>query len=169
MEYLLEGKKRCDFLYIGITNPDPELTADEATNPARSLPSSNPFTYFERLVMLRDSLIEEDIPKEQFDIVPFPINFPHRIKYYVPTNAVFFVTLYDEWGEDKIEKLTSLGLEVDVMWRRMMAQRLTTGAEVRQLIATDSKWEHLVPNAVTKLIRSHSLDKRLKTIYTSQK
>ena len=22
MEYLLEGKKRCDFLYIGITNPD---------------------------------------------------------------------------------------------------------------------------------------------------
>ena len=44
IEYLLEGKKRCKFLYIGVTNPDPNLTKENINDTKRSMPEENPFT-----------------------------------------------------------------------------------------------------------------------------
>ena len=161
MEYLLAGKQRCEFLLIGITNPDPTLTTQHPANPLRSLPSSNPFTYYERLIMVRESLFEVGIARNQFDIVPFPINCPEILEYYVPMNACFFMTSYDEWGRAKLEVLRSLGLDVEVMWERSMSDRLTTGTEVRKLIATGGKWQPLVPPAVARIIQKFSLDRRI--------
>lgn len=168
MEYLLEGMQRCDYLYVGITNPDPGLTAYNQVDPKRSLPKENPFTYFERLEMLRDSLLEYGIDRAKFEIVPFPINYPELLKYYVPTDAVFFVTIYDEWGETKLKELQSLGFEVDLMWKRSMDERLTTGKTVRRLIASDKEWEYLVPKSVFKYIKENKLDLRLKNIFGNE-
>lgn len=160
MEYLLEGKKRCDFLWIGITNPDPGLTAFDASNPSRSEKSSNPFTYFERLSMIRDAMLEAGIPRTEFEIVPFPINVPDAVKHYVPLSAKFFVTIYDEWGQRKIEILRNLGItDIDVMWTRTMEERFTSGSEVRKLILkNDKKWETLVPPSVCKAIHRIGLE-----------
>lgn len=168
MEYLLAGKSRCQLLYVGITNPDPGLTAYTQTNPSRSLPMSNPFNYYERLEMLRESLLEAGVEKNEFRIVPFPINFPDLLKHYVPFNARFFVTIYDSWGREKQQVLESLGLEVDVMWERDVSERLTSGTEVRHLIATDQKWDHLVPPAVYNIITNKGLDTRIKQILITQ-
>lgn len=161
MEYLLAGKERCEFLLIGITNPDPTLTAQHPANPVRSVPSSNPFTYYERLTMIRESLLEIGIARNEFDIVPFPINHPEILEYYVPMNARFFVTVYDDWGRAKLEVLRSRGLDVKVMWERSTSDRLTTGTEVRKLIVTGDKWQHLVPSAVARIIQEFSLDERI--------
>lgn len=161
MEYLLEGKKRCDFLWIGITNPDPEVTAENVANPARSMPSSNPFTFFERLLMIRDALLEAGLVRKEFEIVPFPINFPEIIRYYAPLDAVYFVTVYDAWGQAKVDTLKGLGLKVDVMWTRKMSDRFTSGTEIRKLIARGNPWDHLVPASVAKIIRTFDLDRRI--------
>lgn len=83
LEYFLAAKKKCDFLIVGITNPDPSLTKPDESNPHRSLDTSNPFTYFERYTMIKESLLEAGLKRDEFDIVPFPINFPDLIKYYV--------------------------------------------------------------------------------------
>lgn len=162
MEYLLAGKSRCEFLFIGITNPDPALTSENTTHPSRSLPLSNPFTYFERLLMLRDALVENGVKREEFEVVPFPINYPNLIRYYVPMDALFFVTVYDEWGWDKVRVLQSLNVRFDIMWERDMSERFTTGTEVRNLIVANEKWEHLVPKAVEAVIKGKHLDKRLR-------
>lgn len=163
MEYLLAGKSRCEYLVVGIANPDTELTADNPVNPARSLPLSNPFTYYERFLMLRDALLDAGVKRDEFDIMPFPINHPHLLYYYVPMDALFFVTIYDDWGCDKVRVLQSLNLQVDVMWERKMSERITSGVEVRKLIASgDDKWERLIPQAVAKIIKERGLDIRIR-------
>lgn len=164
LEYLLEGKKRCDFLYIGITNPDPSLTKEEETNSSRSLDISNPLMYFERAIMIRDALLEANIRREEFEIVPFPINYPDMIKYYVPLDATFFITIYDNWGDHKQKVLEQMGLKVDVMWIRNMSERFTSGTEVRELIRSGKKWDHLVPPSVASFINNNNLLNRVKNL-----
>lgn len=168
MEYLLAGKNRCQFLVVGITNPDPTLMKDHPANPARSRSSSNPFTYYERMLMIRDSLLESGVSRQEFEVAPFPINNPELIKFYVPLRARFFVTVYDDWGRAKVEVLRSLGLDVEVMWERSMCTRVTTGTEVRKLIASAMKWEHLVPPAVARIIHSLELDRRLRDMVADE-
>jgi len=170
MEYLLAGKSRCEHLVVGISNPDPELTAENPNNPTRSLPFSNPFTYYERLLMIRDALLDAGVERHEFEIVPFPINYPHLLYYYVPMDALFFVTIYDEWGRDKLRVLQSLNLKVDVMWERKMSERITSGTEIRKLIANgDDRWQRLVPSAVAKIIKERSLDERIRRTVGDQK
>ncbi len=169
MEYLLAAKERADYLIIGISDPDPtrsffimDLDKDDPVEPFRDLgETSYFFTYFERFLMIRDSLVEAGIERGSFDIVPFPVHFPKLLKYYMPLNAPVFVTIYDEWGHEKARLLRSFGLDVEVLWVRKMSERFTTGSEVRSLIARDKEWENLVPNAAVKVIKELKLDKKI--------
>ena len=61
MKYLLAGKEMCEHIIIGITNPDPFLTRDHKSNPHRSTNLNNPLTYYERMVMIRESLLEREL------------------------------------------------------------------------------------------------------------
>jgi len=168
MEYLLAGMSKCDFLYIGITNPDPELTQKNSTDAKRSELAANPFTYYERLEMIRDAMLENAVDRANFEIVPFPINFPNLIKYYVPLNATFFVTIYDEWGRHKLQTITDLGVKVETMWTRTMDERLTSGSEVRTLIAENKEWQHLVPKSVAEYMEKKSLLTRVQELCKKQ-
>lgn len=76
MEYLLEAKRRCDYLVIGVTNPDTKNTGFSNNDPCRSEPEENPMTYFERLQIIQGSLFNEGIELREFNIVPFPIDCP---------------------------------------------------------------------------------------------
>ena len=78
LEYLLAAKARCRLLVVGITNPDPSQTAHESSDPNRGLPDANPFTYYERHVMVERSLVAAGIGRDEFRIVPFPHSFPER-------------------------------------------------------------------------------------------
>jgi cytidyltransferase-like protein len=164
MEYLLSGKSRCDVLYIGITNPDPELTASNTNDMKRTNLSANPFTYYERLEMIRDAMLEFGVKREEFEIVPFPINFPQLLKYYVPLDATFFLTIYDSWGEHKLKTIQDLGVDVDLMWTKTMDERLTSGSEVRSLIANDGDWRNLVPKTTVEYLVSNNLIARVKKL-----
>ena len=113
--YLLAGMALCRHLVVGITNPDPLLTRDESSDPKRSNPAANPLTYFERYVMVRTVLEEAGIASSRFSVVPFPINMPELYRYYVPLDALFFLSIYDDWGQRKLEYFTSLGLATHVL------------------------------------------------------
>ena len=128
MEFLLEAKKRCQFLIIGITNYDIHsqyISDDAKLNRFRS--ASNPFTFFERMMMITASMVEAGIPRDQFTVVPFPIEAPERIPNFVPDEVTFFQTIYDQWGRQKVESLQKMGYRVEVMWERTDADRLTSG------------------------------------------
>ncbi len=161
MKYILAAKERCRHLFVGITNPDPTLTKRDEADPARSAPEANPLTYFERREMLQAALLEAGLRPDEFDIVPFPINFPELYKDYVPLDAVFYLTIYDEWGKKKLEMFRSLGLETEVMWRRPVSEKGITSTEVRRFIAEGEPWEHLVPATVAGILKQRNLVSRI--------
>lgn len=164
MEYLLEAKKRCEFLFVGITNPDPGLTKENIVDLKRSRAEENPFTYYERMFMIKGALLEAGIPHNEFDIIPFPINYPELIQFYAPQNALYFITIYDKWGEHKLKTIQDLGCKTNVMWIRTMDERFTTGVQVRSLIARNMEWENLVPKSISNYIKENKLDLRIKEI-----
>lgn len=164
LKYVLAARERCRHLVVGITNPDPTLTKFDAADPHRSSEVDNPLTFYERYLMLREVLVEQGLDYRDFSLVPLPINFPELYRYYVPLDATFFLTIYDEWGERKFAMFTQLGLKVDVMWRKPASEKGLTATAVRRLMGLGQPWEHLVPPAVARLVRDLGLVERLRLI-----
>lgn len=164
IKYLMAGKELCKYLVVGITNPDPSLTRDSDANPHRSTPIANPLTYYERYLMTQAALLEQGLKLSEFIIVPFPINVPELIKYYVPLDAVFFLTIYDEWGRQKKEFFKSLGLNIYVLWEVPLEKKGLSSSDIRQAMISGRKWEHLVPSSVANLLKKWDIPKRLKQI-----
>ena len=162
MKYLMAGKSKCRHLIVGITNPDPTLSRKDAADPARSSFHANPFTYYERYHMVKTTLLGQGLGITEFSVVPFPINFPDLYKYYVPFDALFFLTIYDSWGEKKLKMLQSQGLKTEVLWRRPIEEKGLTSTYIRKLISQDEPWEHLVPPAAFHFLKAFDLLNRLK-------
>jgi nicotinamide-nucleotide adenylyltransferase/phosphinothricin biosynthesis protein PhpF len=162
MEYLLAGKARCDLLVVGITNPDPWQVKVETTNVLRSEPAANPCTYYERYLMVEGALLDSGIAHGGFRIVPFPHSFPERLRHYAPLEAEYFLTIYDHWGEAKLQRFQALRLQTHVLWRR--TSTITSGSAVRQLIAADEAWTHLVPPATVQVIGEFGIAERIRKL-----
>lgn len=151
MEYLLAGKALCEVLLVGITNPDPWQAGQEATDVNRGLPESNPFTFYERYLMVEGALLDAGVPRHEFRIVPFPHSYPERLRFYAPPEALYLLSIYDDWGEAKLARFRKLGLRTHELWRR--TEKVTSGSRVRELIRTGGDWERWVPPAVARVIR----------------
>lgn len=149
LEYLLAAKARCPQLVVGITNPDTSLRVESFNDPHRSLPENNPFTYFERSSMVRDSLVDAGVERGEFHIVPAPLGTQTLGEYLPsPKEAMAYVTVYDDWGDERILLLERFGYAVEVIWRRTPKEKEITGTDVRRRILADEDWQSLVPSAV---------------------
>jgi len=164
--YLLAGMALCRHLVVGITNPDPLLTRDESSDPKRSNPAANPLTYFERYLMVRTVLEEAGIASSRFSVVPFPINMPDLYRYYVPLDALFFLSIYDDWGKRKLEYFTSLGLATHVLRDVTLARKGLSATDIRRLMVQNGTWEELVPQAVANLMKKWVIPGRLRALGT---
>lgn len=171
-EYFREAFKLAEKLTIGISDPDPECSffdlpqqAASGKQPFRSLNPATlyPFTFLERLEMIHALLQELQLGKP-YTIVPFPIHKPHLVHYYIPSDCVVLLTLYDDWSRHKKQVLEGLGFSTHTMWERDMSTRITTGTEVRELIAKNHAWQHLVPASVADYLTQNGLDKKLRAL-----
>ncbi len=162
IKYLLAGKKLCNHLIVGITNPDPSLTRDSNTNPHRSTPIANPMTYYERYLMIQAALLEHGLKYSEFSIVPFPINVPDLLENYVPLDAIFFLTIYDDWGRQKKQYLESLGLKIHVLWEVSLENKGLSSSDIREAMIHNKPWEHFLPISVAKLMKEWEIPLRLK-------
>lgn len=161
MEYILAAKMRCNKLYIGLTNPDHLHTKDSVHDINRSERSANPLTYFERYEMIRGAMREFNVPESEYDILPFPINYPEYILQYTPKDAVYYMGMFDEWDEEKYKALKELGVEIDILWKREPEEKGITASLVRHYIATGQEWAHLVPKSVYRYLTENHLDERI--------
>ena len=164
MEYILSAKQRCDHLIIGICNPEIELTKFNKVCPHRSKISANPLTFYERMECIKGSLIEAGLSRDQFDIVPFPINFPNRIENYAPKDAKYYMTIFEAWGDEKEKVLKELGFDVEVIKRGTFEDKKSNSTEIRGKIYRDEDWKDEVPNYVYQYITNHHLDERIKSL-----
>ncbi len=152
LRYLLAGWALCEHLVVGITNPDPTLTREHRADPQRSRAEANPLTYYERYHLVRAALAEAGVPPAAFSVVPLPINLPDLYRYYVPLDAVFLLSITDDWGRQKLATFRSLGLRTHVLWDVPSAEKGVSASEVRALMASGEPWEHLVPPAAAALL-----------------
>ena len=164
VKYLMAGKEKCRHLVVGITNPDPMHTKAEETSPERSDPKQNPLTYYERQHLVRSVFQEYNIPSHAFSVVPFPVNFPEIYRYYVPMNALFFLTIYDDWGKKKKKYFSDLGLNIDILWEVPPERKGISAMDIRNKMEKDLPWTHLVPKSVVELLVKWDIPDRIKRI-----
>ena len=80
LEYMRGAADRSDELWVGITNPDPARIRPEASDPARHLPESNPYTYDERLLMVKAAAGDLGLDAASVHVIPFPVNEPRSLE-----------------------------------------------------------------------------------------
>ena len=149
LEYLRGASARSDEVWVGITNPDPTRVKEEPSDPLRHLPESNPYTYAERLLMVKETARDESI---DVHVIPFPVNEPELWDVYVPRDAVQFIRRFSEWGGTKIERLRAAGYDVVVLDEG--AEKEISGADVRSAMRSGGDWRSLVPAGVARVIDS---------------
>jgi cytidyltransferase-like protein len=151
LEYLKGAAGRSDEVFVGITNPDPSHVRPEESDPLRHLPESNPYTYVERLLMVKAAAADAGIGLERLHVVPFPVNTPERWEAYVPRDVVQYIRLFSDWGGTKLDRLRAAGYEVVVLDEG--AEKELSGADVRAAIREGRDWERLVPPGVADVIK----------------
>lgn len=144
-----------------ICDPDGKMTAYSDANPYRSSLAANPFIYYERYQMIKGTLLVMGVSAENFDIIPFLINYPELIFNYALSEAKYSITIYDTWGTEKKNKLESIGCDVDVLWNVQLSEKGISGSDVREYIRDGKEWKPFVPEFVYNYIVSNGLDKRL--------
>jgi cytidyltransferase-like protein len=149
LEYLRGAAAHSDVVFVGITNPDPQRIREEASDPLRHLPESNPFTYVERLLMVSAVAQDEGIPVH---VIPFPVNEPELWPAYVPPGVTQYLRLFSEWGGTKLDRMREAGYEVVILDEG--AEKQISGADVREALRNGGDWEALVPPGVARVIRS---------------
>ena len=152
LEYLSGAAARSDEVFVGITNPDPARILPEASDPLRHLPESNPYTYVERLLMVKAAAVDAGLDLERLHVIPFPVNEPELWAAYVPAGVTQYLRLFSDWGGTKLERLREAGYEVVVLDEG--AEKAVSGAAVREAMRTGGEWEALVPPGVAQVIRS---------------
>jgi nicotinamide mononucleotide adenylyltransferase len=167
LKYIMPGNACCQHLVVGITNPDPSLTREDSADPNRSLFAENPLTYFECYTMIQSALTEAGLTCSDFSLVPFPINLLELYKYYVPMQTTFFLTIYDQWGNRKLERFEALGLKIEVLWSRPSHEKGLRGTEVRRRMGSGEAWEHLVSASVRELMNSWKIPERIRNLTTT--
>lgn len=151
LEYLKGAAARSDEVFVGITNPDPTHVKPEASDPVRHLPESNPYTYVERLLMVKAAAADAGLAPERLHVIPFPVNTPELWDAYVPRDVVQYIRLFSDWGGTKLDRLRAAGFEVVVL-DEGTAKELS-GADVRAAIREELEWEPLVPPGVAAVIK----------------
>lgn len=149
LEYVRAALERSELLFVGITNPDPAQTTFEPTDPERHLPRANPFTFFERLMMIQAGLREAGISLARIQIVPFPVHDRARWLHYVPKDATHFRVLLSPWDAEKVRALQAQGLTVDVL---PFTVKGVSASMVRSRMVAGESWQDLVPAAVARAI-----------------
>ena len=152
LEYLRGAAARSDVVFVGITNPDPARIKEEPSDPLRHLPESNPYTYAERLLMVKAAARDLGLDLELVHVIPFPVNEPELWPAYVPEGVTQYIRLFSDWGGMKLDRLRKAGYEVVVLDEG--AEKEVSGADVRAAMRAGDDWESLVPPGVARVIRS---------------
>jgi cytidyltransferase-like protein len=155
LEYLEAALAACEHLVIGVTNPDRRRLLHHDADPKRSEASSNPLGYVTRSRMLTACLTEDGHPADRFTVVPADLSDIASFAELLPPRetVTFLATVYDRWGEVKVQTMASAGFATRILWRRDMTTRIATGASIREAWRRgDATWRSVVPPATARIL-----------------
>ncbi len=152
LEYLRGAYERSDEVFVGITNPDPTRIKPEASDPVRHLPESNPWSYAERLLMVKAAARGAGLDLARVHVIPFPVNEPELWPAYVPAGLTQYIRVVSDWGGTKLDRFREAGYDVVVL--DVGTAKVVSGADVREALRDGGDWEALVPAGVVRVVRS---------------
>jgi hypothetical protein len=82
------------------------------------------------------------------------------IKYYVPSDAIFFLTIYDAWGYAKRKALLDQGYSVKVLEEGSIELKVANGTTIRECMINRAMWAQFVPSEVNSYIVENNLIER---------
>ena len=150
LAYLTGAAGRCDRLLVGITNPDRLHMRPTPEDATRHLPAANPYTYTERLLMVRAAAQAAGVTP--VEVIPFPVTEPELWPDYVPAGTVQFLRVFSPWGAAKLERLRDRGYPTVVL--EAAAGKEVSGEQVRTAMRSGGDWKALVPPAVGAILES---------------
>lgn len=160
LRYTLAASERVDYLLVGLTQPDIGNLHWTPGAMHRDNLVDNPLTYFERLVIIEEALVDAGLSRDHFSIVPFPIETPHKLPYFVDLGVPAYTTICEEWNRQKISMLEDVGYAVHVLWESK--EKSVNGSEIRRQIAAGSReWIEAVPSATVRAIDEWNISERL--------
>ena len=161
LEYVLAAHRACEFLWVGITKYDLDLETSPLGR-EREKPENNPLSYFERVTIIGEALVEAGLQRSAFSFVPFPIEHPTKLKQFLAPSVPCFTTICEEWNREKIKVLEAQGYTVRVLWEH---DKNVTGRNIReQIISGDRGWRQQVPNATVRAVDRLDLRSRLRAL-----
>ena len=150
LEYLQGAAARATRSGSGSRIPTRRGCEPEPSDPLRHLPESNPYTYAERLLMVKAAAAETvDV---DVHVIPFPVNEPELWHAYVPDGVTQFIRHFSDWGSTKIDRLRAAGYDVVVLDEG--AEKEISGVDVRTAMREGRAWQPLVPAGVARVIES---------------
>lgn len=160
LAYVLTAQKRCDYLWIGITKCDLSTTDSSPASRSREQPENNPLTFFERITIIGEALVEAGTDRALFGFVPFPIETPERLPNFMPTSIPCYTTICEQWNEEKITILKDIGYNVSVLYRQQ--PKTISGSVIREAIVVgNDSWKTMVPPASARAVARLNLRDRL--------
>ena len=157
LDYVLQAFERSDFISVGLTQIFKPRLSEEDTG--RNTAAANPLSFLERSQLVGSALLEAGIANDRYDIVPFPIETPRRLREFVSLDTVCFTTELNPWNSEKIRLLTREGFAVErLKVSEIDNVRVASGTTIRGLIRRgDDIWKNFVPLSVFGLISTKYL------------
>ncbi len=160
LRYLLEAKKRCKFLWVGITQYNVHSLNDSPKERHRQKRIHNPLTFFERVLIIKQALLDNHVRHDEFGIIPFPFDTPEYLNNFLPKSIPIFTVVCDEWNEHKIEVLKQEGYKVITLWKEL--DRDVIGMQIREDIRMGKQsWKENVPAATVDIMEKYHIDRRI--------
>ena len=142
--------KHCDHLIIAITNPDPGARHQEPSSAHRHTAEANPFTYFERALLIQAAINARGI-SGRCTLVPFDLQRHILWTHYVPLAARQFVRAYGDWEREKARWFGNAGYPVTLI-DGDASGRLSASMIRNSMRADDAAWKLWVPMATVPLL-----------------
>nr|WP_211177706.1 cytidyltransferase [Pseudonocardia acidicola] len=140
---------RCDRLIVAITNPDTGARHPEPTSAHRHTAAANPFTYYERALLLGAAVTAAGWAP-RVTVVPFDLTRPQLWPQYVPLHARHFVRAYSAWERRKAGWFADAGYPVTVLDGDPGTK--VSATDIRRLLATGGDWRDAVPAATVPVL-----------------
>jgi nicotinamide-nucleotide adenylyltransferase len=128
---------------------------------------SNPFTAGERIHMIHEALVEENVSLDKVYIIPIPNSennsiWLQHLKSMVPKFNVLYT------GNAFVKGLVIGDENVQIKNPDFLEEGKYNGTHIRTFIVSNKNWKKLVPNSVYRMINQYDGISRVRMLYETQ-
>lgn len=124
---------------------------------------NNPFSGGERVMMIREALLEAGLPLDHIDIIPLSDIHIHPLWV---SHLKSFVPYFDKaYTHNPLVRRLFTDADIPIDETDLLKRTAYSGNHVRDLIKWENdEWEALLPDAVVDIIKKNKLDERIRQI-----